>query len=599
MKLIPVKYHNKNYPDAIVPLLNEVAGNLDSKQILTHMPYSLHTEYSYMKRNLNSDLLSDLDELRDSHKNRIPQLWKSMKWSEQYAIFIMRLIGDSIAPEVIEIHPPFKDYCRNVESFWERYMVFFNIISAKYPETKIIIENRCGTMYIGAPFIFSTCNDVLQLCQFLSTTNHELGVIVDYPQLFSAEKIKMDNIRLDKILQFNENLKPYAKIVDAIHLWGKKKSKDSNRWSAHSGDLNTFFSNDVEKKRNFIDSMKNTYCDEKARYFIPEVNTSENDLKNIVNDLLNAGITFVKKIFNNYLLAIDWENKIPQFVLCHKFQKSIRKFDAIGSFSITVGGKKYCIGNKDIINHEYIGCPNRAEINSKVLKCSACDYNDKLKYCVRCTGKQCFVKDKDVLLRCNHRHFVYLAFFPNNLVKVGVSHERRKYSRLLEQGALYSYIIASCQSGKIARQIESDIRGLGIKDKVTSTNKIHNMKSFDINHADEILSQVYNSIIEKIDNIDYGEFQLIRPPEKYVQKEIHSIIAKVLKKNTYQLTLWSLIDDWTIEDNTIEILNSITAFCGQIVAFIGSIAILKEENQYYLYDFKQLYGREIYIHRIS
>lgn len=599
MRLIPVKYHNKNYPDSVVPLLDEVAGNLDSKQISIYTPYSLHTEYSYMKRDLNSDLVSDLEELTAATKNGIPQLWKSVKWSEQYALFIKRLIGSSIAPEVIEIHPPFRDYCEDLETFWERYMVFYESISAQYPNTKIIIENRCGTMYTGASFLFSTCDDVLQLCQFLAEGHAELGVIIDYPQLFSAEKIKMDHVIPDKILRFNENLRPYVNVVDAIHLWGKRKGKNSNRWSPHTGDLNTFFGNDMEKKELFLTSMKNTFCDEKTRYFVPEVNSSEEDLKSIVDDLLKAGIIFAQKEHKEYLVAIDWDTKAPQFVLYDMSQRAVKKYDAIGLFDITVGEKKYCIGNKDVVSHEYIGCPNGAEVDRSASKCPECDNSDRLKYCVRCTGKQCFVKDNSVLSRCAHEHFVYLAFFPNNIVKVGISHGRRKYARLLEQGALYSFLIASCQSGKAARQLESEIKSMGIRDKVTSDFKIHNLKYFDMSYADEILSKTYHSILDKLDHMDSETVHLIQPPEKYAQKDTLSILAEVSKKSTYQLTLWDLFGSDTIAGDSIEMLDSITAFKGEIVAFVGSIGVMRKEDKYFLYDFKKLFGREISVKHIS
>lgn len=595
MRLVPVKYHSKDYPDSVTPLLDEVAGNLDSKQISLHTPYSLHTEYSYMKRNLDSDLMSDLGELKTATKNGIPQLWKTAEWSEQYALFIKRLIGDSIAPEVIEIHPPFRDYCEDVATFWERYMVFYNSISVQYPETKILIENRCGTLYTGATFLFSTCNDILQLCRFLAEGHFELGVIVDYPQLFSAEKIKMDHITLERILQFNESIKPYANNVGAIHLWGKRKGLNSSRWAPHTGDLNSFFSDDMKKKELFLTSLKNTFCDEKARYFVPEVNSSEEDLRSIVNDLLNTGITFVQEEHKEYLLAIDWEKKAPQFVFYDINQKKIRKYDAIGQFDITIGEKKYCIGNKDIFSHEYMGCPNSTQVDNSALKCPECAKGDRLKYCVRCTGQQCFVKDNVVLSRCAHEHFVYLAFFPDNIVKVGVAHGRRKYERLLEQGAQYSYLIASCQSGREARLLESKIKSMGIRDKVTSAFKIQNLKYFNIDYAEKILSQTYHLILESINFSENEKVHLIQPPEKYVQKDSLSILAMASPKSSSQVTLWELIEDDITLGTTIEILDNITVFHGEIIAFIGSIGIMKKEERYYLYDFKKIYGREIHV----
>lgn len=34
MKLIPVKYHNKNYPESVIAKLDEIAGNLDSSRFV-------------------------------------------------------------------------------------------------------------------------------------------------------------------------------------------------------------------------------------------------------------------------------------------------------------------------------------------------------------------------------------------------------------------------------------------------------------------------------------------------------------------------------------------------------------------------------------
>lgn len=595
MKLIPVKYHNKNYPEGIIPLLVEVAGNLDSKAICQNQPYSLHTEYSYMKRKFDSELLNGLEELKDAHKDGVPQLWKSIKWSEEFAVFIERLVGDSIAPEVIEIHPPFKDYCKDISTFWERYIVFYRCIIRKFPETKIIIENRCGTYYKGSKFLIYNCNDVIELCQYLANGHTELGIIVDYPQLFSAEKIKMDNVKTEKILQFNKHLKPYASFVWAIHLWGKRKSKKGNRWSPHSGDLNTFFSNDSEKKNIFLKSMINTFDDDIKRYFVPEVNTSEQDLKNIVNDLVFAGIIFVQAGFKNYLLAVDWEEKTPKLVLYNNDQNSVWECNAIGKFSFLIGDKKYCIGNKEIVSNKYLGCSNHTILKEKKIKCPDCIQMDLFKNCVKCTGNHCYVKNQEVLDRCNQEHVVYLAYFSGDVIKVGVAHARRKYSRLLEQGALYSIIIATCRTGKIARQLESSIRKIGIKDKVSSKYKIHNLGHFDIEHANEKLLEQYNYVMNELDSACFENIKLIDPPKIVEQRETLSILEKLSFQENKQLTLLNYMNFVQSQKEELQILDNLDGFEGEVIAFIGMIALLKKEKKYYLFDFKNLIGKEMHI----
>lgn len=593
MKLIPVKYHKKDYPSGIIAHLIEVAGNFDSKQLCINESYSLHTEYSYMKRSYMSELLDGLDEIKNSHKNGIPQLWKSIKWSEEFVLFIKRLVGKSNPPEVIEIHPPFREYCDDINTFWERYLVFYKGITASFPETKILIENRCGTMYSGSKFLFSTCADLVDLCIFLSKGHKELGVIIDYPQLFSAEKIKMDNLDLKTILAFNKSIAPYKSTVGAIHLWGKRKGKNSNRWAAHSGDLNTFFSYDIDKKNTFLSSIKNTFNDDIERYFVPEVNTSEEDLKSIVNDIVSNGISFIQNPNYSFLISIDWSTNEPRFVL--GTNNSTLKKKAIGKFVINVGKKKYCIGNKDVKSHEFLGCPKHTQLFGKAKKCLFCERNDLLKYCVRCRGDYCYSNNQDVLERCNQKHFLYLTFFPHDIIKVGIAHYRRKYERLYEQGALFSLIVASASSGKAIRQLESFIRDLGIKDKVTSKQKINNISGFDLLVAEKMLYRKYNEIINQIKQLNLKGFELIIPPEKVTRPEVFSLLSEVKNDEPQQLTLWDNTEYESINDSYIEVLDDFCYFEGDIICFIGSIAILKKGKKKYLYDFKRLYGKEISI----
>lgn len=595
MKLIPVKYHNKDYPDVVIPQLIEVAGNIDSEQLEVNVPYSLHTEYSYLKRTFASQLLDGLEELKKAQIDGIPQLWKNTAWSEEYAVFIERLIGTSLSPEVIEIHPPFKDYCMDFETFWERFTAFYRYIHNKFPAAKILIENRCGTMYSKSPFLLSSCSDMLKFCQFLSDKNSELGVIVDYPQLFSAEKIKMDNVKIDKILAFNNSLKSYADIIGAIHLWGKRKSKKSDRWSPHSGDLNTFFSFDEDKKSAFLESIKDTFYDEKERYFIPEVNTSEMDLQSIINDLIKYNFEFVQRKSYEQLIAIEWDSSLPEFILYNQSEKTIRRLSAIGKFSISVGEKKYCIGNKDIVSHQYIGCPMNAEISDNHKKCFLCDKNDVLKYCVRCNGQSCFADDDSAINRCNQTHYVYLAYFPDDIVKVGIAHHTRKYIRLYEQGALYAIIIASCDTGKHARQLEHRIKQLGVRDKVLTNQKIHNLVYFDKSHAHEQLMSTRKKAIERLNELTRIGINILDDPEIVTQEDTLLLLKNFESPKTQQISFWDLFDNSVENHIATHILEDINGFQGEIISFVGHVAIMTKNNEYFLFDFNKVIGREINI----
>lgn len=289
MKLIPINYHNKKYPFSINPQIDEIAGNFDSKVLKTQRSYSLHTEYSYGSRKLNSELLSDLYEIKSATIKGVPELWKNEKWAKEFSEFILRITLNNRPPEIIELHPPFIHYCKSYLEFLSIYNVFESSIKEAMQNTEIFIENRCGTL-AGKQFLISNCKDILSFLKCLNESKLNLKMVIDYSQLFSGEKINMNYIELDKILVFNSELKKYRHLVGGFHFWGKKKS---NGWVSHVGDLTSFFSGDSLKKRAFLLSVKDTFNDGVARYFVPEVNSSEEDLYSIVKDMIDAGYEFI------------------------------------------------------------------------------------------------------------------------------------------------------------------------------------------------------------------------------------------------------------------------------------------------------------------
>lgn len=245
----------------------------------------------FKKRKLDNRLINKYPELKKSERENIPQLWKSKEWAREFANFIIELVGNNIPPKIIEIHPPFNDYCKNFSLFFDIYEEFEKIISAELPNTNIFIENRCGTFYKGGKFIISNGKSIIQFLQELEVRKLRLKLVLDYPQVFSAESIKMDDIKLKKIIEFNNNIKPYISHIGGFHLWGKRKSQ-TGRWTSHTGDLNTFFSNNNLLKDEFISSVVNTFGDNDIRFFVPEVNSSEEDLQSIIFDLLKYDVKF-------------------------------------------------------------------------------------------------------------------------------------------------------------------------------------------------------------------------------------------------------------------------------------------------------------------
>lgn len=282
-KFILIEYNNVPYPEGFNSEIKEIAGHLDKNEIEIAEKYSLHTEYSYGARKFDSELIASFEELKSSHKNGVPQLWKSDKWAEEFAEFVIALTKDKNAPTVIEIHPPFNDYC-DIDLFLKRYTIFENRIHKVYPETIIVVENRSGAIYKGGKFIVGKAKEIAELCRKIMENNVNLGVVLDFPQLLTAENIDTLKFNEDKYLKAIEDISKYREIIKGVHIWGKKKS-ESGRWVAHAGNLDTYFGNNQENKTAFINGIKSVCDDNIKRFLVPEVNTGAEDLACIINDI--------------------------------------------------------------------------------------------------------------------------------------------------------------------------------------------------------------------------------------------------------------------------------------------------------------------------
>lgn len=186
-----IKYGKWTYPDDIPLTISEVAGHFDKEHINSKMDYSLHTEYSFGERKFSSKYLAGLNEITGANYKGIPQLWHSKKWAEEFAEYIFRLCNNHQPPKIIEVHPPFCDYCSDFKNFTEIYKVFEQLILEKYPNVQILIENRCGSKYKKSDFLFSKAADFFTLCEEIEREQLNLRIAFDIPQLFTAEQIVM------------------------------------------------------------------------------------------------------------------------------------------------------------------------------------------------------------------------------------------------------------------------------------------------------------------------------------------------------------------------------------------------------------------------
>jgi len=97
-----ISYHNKKYSTDIPLHTEEIAGNFDVRSITPIKQYSLHTEYSYGRREFRNEHLAKYPAIVSANKDGIPMLWYSEKWAEEFACFILEITSDCIPPKYIE-----------------------------------------------------------------------------------------------------------------------------------------------------------------------------------------------------------------------------------------------------------------------------------------------------------------------------------------------------------------------------------------------------------------------------------------------------------------------------------------------------------------
>lgn len=282
---ILVEYSNLPYPERYSAQIQEVAAHFDKAVIDPQRAYSLHTEYSYGKRKYNTELISKYPALISANKDGVPQLWKSAQWASEFADFIVDLVDGHSAPTIIEIHPPFNDYCSLAE-FADRLRIFERKIHEAYPDVIVVIENRAGSVYHGGRFLVGKAKEIVALCDLIKSDALNLGVVLDFPQLLTAENIDPLKFKTEKYQSAIQTIAEHRDLIKGIHIWGKKKSA-TGRWVAHAGNFDTYFGGNDAVKEIFLSGISEICNDGLPRFFVPEVNSGSSDLEAIIQDLVS------------------------------------------------------------------------------------------------------------------------------------------------------------------------------------------------------------------------------------------------------------------------------------------------------------------------
>ena len=222
---------------------------------------------------------------------------------------------------------------------------------------------------------------------------------------------------------------------------------------------------------------------------------------------------------------------------------------------------KYCTGWVDFENRCSQICPDHATVDEKYENCLKC--RDKTGFNPAFYNASSVSAQQEKINQ--NPHFVYLAYFATNVIKVGISQEERGIRRLLEQGARLAIKLETFSSALIARQYEAKISKLdGIAETLPASKKMELIKQpFDHADGERELRQKLLEIEQKI-GVSFPKSELI-PCEDYFQTTGVDLSRVVLMKDYSQLV-------------------------GHVRSIIGSIVITDYDGQLLAYNIKKLIG---------
>lgn len=222
---------------------------------------------------------------------------------------------------------------------------------------------------------------------------------------------------------------------------------------------------------------------------------------------------------------------------------------------------KYCTGWLDFDNHCSQACPDGATVDEKYENCLKCrnrtGFNPAFYHADSVSAQQEKINQNP--------HFLYLAYFSPEVIKVGISQEERGIRRLLEQGARLALKLETFASALIARQYEAKIAKLdGIMETVAASKKLGLIKQpLNTTVAEQTLADALMRIHHQL-GLDFPNRTLITCEEYF---------------HTDGRDFSSVID-----------MTGNSTMAGTVVSIIGPILITDYDGQLLAYNVKKFIG---------
>ena len=204
--------------------------------------------------------------------------------------------------------------------------------------------------------------------------------------------------------------------------------------------------------------------------------------------------------------------------------------------------QRFCCGWHSLETGEDFVCPDNCQLDKKYDTCQKCQARTGFNPAFYNAAESDISQQQ--IERNLQPHFVYLAYFTDEMIKVGISFAGRGMARLLEQGARVALILGEFSSANIARNYEEKISKIsGFCENVKAGAKLKALeKPFNFEKAAQTLL-VAQQNIEQILNTKFENNSPIALDKFYSQTgEIphgEMILAQDLPQNSDQKLIFS------------------------------------------------------------
>ncbi len=277
------------------------------------------------------------------------------------------------------------------------------------------------------------------------------------------------------------------------------------------------------------------------------------------------------------LSRVDFDkDKKPRLKLIDSETDKIYSFTPVFGEDITLEiatTQRFCIGWHDLATGEEFACPEKSEVDKKYEQCPRCQKRTGFNPAFYNAAEGDISAQQ--VERNQQPHFVYLAYFAENTIKVGISFAGRGTARLLEQGARAALILDEFPSANVARNYEAKISAMPeFCENVKSNAKIKLLESrFDEAKANQLLTEA-RKLIETTLNI------------KFTQNEV-MFLDKFYSNQT-------IPHGDMIDTTTLETAEKIT-FSGKLLAQVGYILIAQQQDENLIIPARKFTGYKLKI----